>query len=250
MLAPEMIRGVLERVRGIHIGIDLGQRQDPSTIAVVEVGERATTRTYRQRGQIWNVPESTYKVQEMTRLDLGTSYVQVSAHIVNIVGALWQWEYELRRTGAITPYEPALSVDIWADATGVGRPVMDLLSEGLQASPRTDRATLHPVVFTHGDRFDRNAGKDGVTDVLGKAYLVSRLQVLFQELRIKLPPNHEDAQIMAKELKDYEICVDEKANDTYGAFTVGSHDDYVTALGLACIEEPGYYSVEEGPKLW
>jgi hypothetical protein len=30
-----------------------------------------------------------------------------------------------------------------------------------------------------------------------------------------------------------EIRVEERANDTYGAFKVGTHDDLVTALGLA-----------------
>jgi hypothetical protein len=39
--------------------------------------------------------------------------------------------------------------------------------------------------------------------------------------------------VLAQEPLDYEIRVDEKANDTYGAFPVGSHDDLCTALGLA-----------------
>jgi len=34
-------------------------------------------------------------------------------------------------------------------------------------------------------------------------------------------------------LIDYEIRVDENANDRYGAFKVGKHDDLVTAIGLA-----------------
>ena len=38
---------------------------------------------------------------------------------------------------------------------------------------------------------------------------------------------------MADELLDYEIRVDTDANDKYGAFKVGTHDDLVTALGLA-----------------
>ena len=32
---------------------------------------------------------------------------------------------------------------------------------------------------------------------------------------------------------DFEIRVDENANDRYGAFKVGMHDDLVTAIGLA-----------------
>jgi hypothetical protein len=57
-----------------------------------------------------------------------------------------------------------------------------------------------------------------------------------QTARILLPRTME-ARVLAQELLDYEIHVDEKANDTYGAFRVGSHDDLVTALGLA-VQEP------------
>ena len=52
--------------------------------------------------------------------------------------------------------------------------------------------------------------------------------------RIKLPRTAE-AEALARELLDYEIRVDQDANDRYGAFRVGSHDDLVTALGLACL---------------
>ncbi len=40
---------------------------------------------------------------------------------------------------------------------------------------------------------------------------------------------------MMPELQDYEIRVDQDANDKYGAFKVGSHDDLVTALGLSVL---------------
>jgi len=72
---------------------------------------------------------------------------------------------------------------------------------------------------------------------LGKTWLVSRLQVLLQTGRILLPKTAE-AEALAKELMDYEIRVTEQANDTYGAFKVGTHDDLVTALGLATQVDP------------
>ncbi len=247
---PTDIRGMIERIRAIHIGLDLGQQRDYTALALVEVGERATARAYRAAdGQLYAVPEATFRVRQMKRLDLGTSYVAVARAVAQMIGNLWDFEKGLRQRGELLPYDPQLPWDIWADATGVGRPVMDMLSEALDADPKTRRATLHPVVFTHGDRFQRG-GYEGSGDVLGKAYLVSRLQVLLQHDRLKLPPGHPEAQVMARELKDYEIRVDERANDTYGAFKVGTHDDLVTALGLACIEEPGYYSAQRGPHLW
>jgi hypothetical protein len=90
--------------------------------------------------------------------------------------------------------------------------------------------------FTHGDRHTR----DGTTASLGKAFLVSRLQALLQTGRIDLPKTTE---AQAKELQDYEIKIDQDANDQYGAFKVGTHDDPVTALGLWVIEEPRTISV-------
>jgi hypothetical protein len=67
---------------------------------------------------------------------------------------------------------------------------------------------------------------------LGKAWLVSHLQALLQGGRLHLPQTAE-ARALAEELLDYEIRVDENANDRYGAFKVGHHDELVTAIGLA-----------------
>ena len=72
---------------------------------------------------------------------------------------------------------------------------------------------------------------------MGKAHLVSRLQVVLQSGSLRLPETPE-ARHLAEELFDYEIRVDENANDRYGAFRVGAHDDLVTALGLAVLGDP------------
>lgn len=71
---------------------------------------------------------------------------------------------------------------------------------------------------------------------LGKARLLSRLQALLQSERIKLLRTTE-ADTLTHELLNYEIKIDQNANDTYGAFKTGTHYDLVTALGLATIEE-------------
>jgi hypothetical protein len=41
-----------------------------------------------------------------------------------------------------------------------------------------------------------------------------------------------EARVLAEELLNFELKVDEKANETYGAFKVGTHDDLVSGLGL------------------
>ena len=114
---------------------------------------------------------------------------------------------------------------VYVDATGVGQPIVDLLRE--------QYPYVTPVYFFHGDR--RLIDSAGVK--LGKAWLVSHLQALLQTGRIHLP-NTPEARVLAEELLDYEIRVDENANDKYGAFRVGTHDDLVTALGLAVQRSP------------
>lgn len=43
---------------------------------------------------------------------------------------------------------------------------------------------------------------------------------------------------MARELMEYDIRIEADANTRYGAFTVGTQDDLVTALGLAVSQKP------------
>jgi len=117
------------------------------------------------------------------------------------------------------------------DATGVGLPVVDLLRERLHGGQ------VVAVYFTYGHRRAETVEGGQRRVSLGKAYLVSRLQALLQCGRLHLPPTGE-AQALTEELLNYEIRVDENATEKYGAFKVGTHDDLVTALGLAVQIDP------------
>jgi hypothetical protein len=112
---------------------------------------------------------------------------------------------------------------LYVDATGVGQPIVDLLRLWGIDVPVT------AVYFTYGDR---RTQVDHQTVYLGKAFAVSRLQMLLQCGRVHLPRT-EEAKTLATELLDYELRIDRNANEQFGAFKVGTHDDLVTALGLA-----------------
>jgi len=194
---------------GVVIGVDVGQKRDPTAICVAESEERPGS----HRSEVH------FPVRFLERLPLGTPYPDVARRLAEVV----------RRAWAKTHDTPA----VFVDATGVGQPVVDLLrAEALEAY-------VTAVYFTHGDR--RSVEK-GVGVKLGKAWLVSRLQTLLQTRRLHLPKTAE-AEALARELLDYEIRVSEDANDRYGAFRVGTHDDLVTALGLAVQEDPPSYWV-------
>lgn len=72
---------------------------------------------------------------------------------------------------------------------------------------------------------------------MGKGYLVSRLQVLLQERRVRLPASDPEAAALISELENYQIRIPPDGNEKYGAFSVGSHDDLATALGLAVLRD-------------
>lgn len=181
----------------VSIGVDIGQKRDPTAIAVVERDER---KAGDGRSAVHHL------VRHLERLPLDTAYPAVAERIAAV------------QTGTL---EQAGTLKVSIDATGVGQPIVDLMTAA--------GVLVSAVYFTHGDRRTTNA--DG-TISLGKAWLVSQMQVLLQSHRLHLPTTRE-AEALAKELLDYEIKISEDANDRYGAFRVGAHDDLVTAVGLA-----------------
>ena len=190
------------------IGVDIGQRRDPTAICVAE-------RDRRRRDQR---KEAHYLIRHLERLPPGTLYPEIARRVSRVAAGV------RRRCDRRPP--------LYVNATGLGAPIVDLLKKEASDLGRTVE-----VYFTHGDQRteERKPGRRQVK--LGKAFLVSRLQALLQTGRLHLPRTAE-AETLAEELLAFEIRVGEDANDRYGAFPVGTHDDLVTALGL---------SVEEGP---
>lgn len=192
----------------VVVGLDLGQKRDPTALCVVD-GER---RWFRIPPRMpWT--EIHFVVRHLERLPVGTPFPEVSLRLAEVVRGVG------RRTGRYPR--------IYVDATGLGDPIIDLLGK------RVGRIT--PVYFNHGDRRAAESMEREVR--LGKAWLVARLQALLQSGTLHLPKTTE-ADTLARELGDYEITVTEDANDRYGAFRVGTQDDLITALGLAVQKDP------------
>lgn len=205
----------------ITIGVDIGQRVDPTALAVTEF------------------INNTFETRLLERLAIGTPYPDVAKRISEVCKSLLKRKSEeLLKVRLLPSYESELvksdaAAEIWLviDATGVGLPVVEIVREEIKDTG----IKLTAAFFTHGDRTTIHRGRPEAT--VGKAYLVSRLQALSQTNRILLPRTPE-ALAMKEELRVYEIHVDANANDTYGAFKVGLHDDLVTALGLSVIIDP------------
>ena len=193
----------------VSIGVDVGQKRDPTAIVVAEAQGQGSATVFLAR--------------YIESLPLGTPYPEVAIRIAEVVAGIRE-----RRPseGSSRPWNRRSNLTLTVDATGVGMPVVDLIREALPKGA----CRLRAATFTYGDRLTK-ANKELR---VGKAYLVSRLQALLQTSRIKLPKTRQ-AEELAEELLDYEIKVYQNANDTYGAFRVSTHDDLVTALGLAVL---------------
>jgi hypothetical protein len=116
-------------------------------------------------------------------------------------------------------YPPELVVD----ATGVGRPVVDML--------RKEGISFSPVLITGGDieHYEHDFYR------VPKRSLVSSVQIALQSGQLKIVEELALAETLRKELVNFRVKVDiSTAHDSYEAWCEGDHDDLVLAVSLAC----------------
>lgn len=178
------------------LGLDLGQAQDYTALAVLERKE------FRCEAR----PDE-YHVRHLERPRLGTPYPA----IVERVRSLMESEQLCSKAALVV------------DRTGVGAPVVDMFRQaGLRPVP---------ITITGGNSV---ASADGGYHV-PKRDLVSTLQVLFQSNRLKVAAELPEARLFLDELLNFRVKIDAKtAHDSYGAWREGAHDDLVLAVALAC----------------
>jgi hypothetical protein len=115
------------------------------------------------------------------------------------------------------------------DATGAGRPVVDLF---LNARMPVEIA---PLTITAGSEV-REAGWNVTTTRaywVPKIELVSTVQALLQTRRLRVVPRLALAEVLKSELLGFKIKITSSANETFGAWREGAHDDLVLAVAMA-----------------
>lgn len=191
----------MHKITKLRMGVDIGQKNDPTALVVTEQQVR-NDRPY-------------YVTRAVSRLPLGTSYVDV---VNAIVGAYRNLEWQ-RKTLAYAD-NGNFGIEVVVDGTGVGLPIVDMLREH----------NLSPIVatFTGDDTYKRKGN-----DVrIGKGWMVSRLQVLLSTGRLLLPTGGE-ADVLVNELRTYEPKVNPATRHVSFNARSGAHDDLVIALGLS-----------------
>jgi hypothetical protein len=214
---------------GVLVGLDLGQSADFTALAIAEEwspsGGRPSARSYH--------------VGHLERFPLGTSYPGVVERVREVMRRPeLVRRYPKRWQGNVPPDEPGRALpmtiirpQLVVDATGVGRPVVDLLRA----------AGLAPIAVTitggSDTTFVRGAG--GVSWRVPKRDLVGALQVLLQTGRLKIAAQLIHASVLVDELLKFRVRISSSGHDSYGAATSaddwreGPHDDLVLALACA-----------------
>jgi hypothetical protein len=183
------------------LGLDLGQTNDSTALAVLQ-------QSLRPRPDRPAEQETHYACLHMQRWFLGTPYPEIVRDVCGIV----------RRP-------PLLDPMLVIDRTGVGRPIYDLFAE---AQPR---AWLRSIVITGGHTVSEV--EDGSLHV-PKKELVSTLQALFAARRFVIAKGCPEGDVLAKEIGTFKVKMTAAANETFGAWRDGQHDDLVLAVALAC----------------
>ena len=182
------------------VGVDLGQRQDFSAVAVVE----------REEQRLAFLPPSfeCLHVRYLEQVALWTPYTRV-----------------VERVGEIVRHPVmARGCRLVVDATGVGAPVVDLL----RSARLPCRVTA--VTITSGEQAHGRGDEWHVP----KKDLLAGLQVLLEDGQLKIHRKLREAERLVRELTDIRLRQRPDGRVGMGAERTGEHDDLAMAVALAC----------------
>lgn len=192
------------------MGVDLGRLSDWTAISVIEEKAERKPRPTLQDLAVGHegdvVMERLYHLRHLERPDVGTPYDK----IIELVAS------RIHSPGLID------NCDLVVDATGVGRPVIDLMVRvGLKPIP---------VTITGGTtiRMDEEGGYH-----VPKYDLVAALQAWWAMGRLKIAGKLQLTEIFLRELQNFVPKVTASNNVSYEALREGDHDDLVISVALA-----------------
>ncbi len=148
-----------------------------------------------------------YHIRHLHRYPLGTSYPDIVEDVCKMLK------------------NPIFSNNTWlaVDQTGVGAPVVDLFRK------KKLHCTLRPIQITGGSTVNGDTDKTNVP----KRDLISVVQLLLQTERLKVAEELPDAKVLMQELRNFQMKITINANEQYGAWREGTHDDLVLSVAMA-----------------
>ena len=157
------------------LGLDLGQRQDHSAIALIERAVLATGEFDRVTYQRLTTTER--RLREVRRIPLDTPYTRIASHVADSVDR--------------HPYAGQTTLAV--DATGVGRPVVDHLKS------LRPPCKIVPVVITGQGQPHNSNGALHVP----RQDLIANLQILLENKAITASGRASQAHLLKSELLNF-----------------------------------------------
>lgn len=217
-----------------YFGLDLGQSSDYSALAILEEPlwfpggsprhfipvsadgwispadldvetVRYISTVNRRGGRPHDVPLA---LRHLERFPLGTPYPKVVERVSTLL-------HSLQDKGAV----------LLVDKTGVGAGVVDSFEWG--------GCRPVPITITGGSNVTADKLMSGYR--VPKRDLVSAVQVLLQNRRLKIAEALPEAATLKSELLNFKVKLDPRtAHDSYEHWREGDHDDLVLATAMAC----------------
>ena len=187
------------------VGLDLGQSHDFTALTILERNSDA------------------YDLRHLERLR-GEPYPAIVTHVGKIMVKLAEkcgWPQEETLPGLFRNLPVAM---LAIDATGVGRAVVDMFAAAQLP------CKIAPITITSGQShsFDGHGGAH-----VPKKDLVASALVLLQTRRLRIAKTLPLVEVLVKELDNFRVRITPAANEVFGAWREGEHDDLVLSLSLA-----------------
>ena len=217
-----------------YLGLDLGQSADYTALALIEepvwVSGRWTspatmTRPHydlvRAESDRARPPNPPLSVRHLERFDLGTRYTTIVERVKEMTNV---------------PPLSELPAVLLVDKTGVGAAVLDAFEH---SGIRPTAITIHG-----GSTVSDDPQRRGYR--VPKRDLVSAVQVLLQNGRLKIAASLPESATLKRELLSFRVKVNPAtAHDSYEHWREGDHDDLVLATAMACWFREASYAIAE-----
>ncbi len=196
----------MEEKRDYFVGLDLGQSKDYTAIAIVEritamIGRMTPPRVHEF---VKSDTPARFECSFLERVPLGTLYPAIVERVSILM-------CDLKDKG-----ETRLVID----ATGARAAADSFRDAGLHFIG----AQIHGGdTVTHEGNYTRIPKRD----------LVNNLQVLLHQKRLEFTKDLPHSHTVAQEALNFQMKINDKANDSYGAWREGTHDDLLFAVMLA-----------------
>jgi hypothetical protein len=177
-----------------YAGLDIGQMADPSALAILE----------REILDTGTRVEGRFLLRYLERVPLMTPYPVMVDGVHQRLEAI---------------HEPCTLI---VDATGVGRPVVDMF--------RTKLLLPIAVTITTGERVTSERFDEWHVP---KRLLIMGMQVAMQQGRLRVAASLKEGPVFVRELQQFQWKPTRTNQDSYGAWREGAHDDLILAVAVA-----------------